>query len=460
MQSKEKNINWTPFSSIQSFYQSERETPKPIINKGEGIYLWDTNGKKYIDASSGPVATNLGHRNQKIIKASHEQMQKVAYASRFFFDNEANIKLASLISSAAGPGFERVFFVSGGSEATETAIKLARQYAVKIGQSSRWKVISRNPSYHGATLGAVAVSGDFSSENLFGAMTATMPKISAPFSYRVPTSHTVESYALACAQELEDKIIAEGPDTILAFIVEPIGGLATGALISPETYYQRIREICTKYGVLLIHDEVMSGVCRNGLFLTSHHWKNTTPDIVTLAKGLAAGYNPLGAVLTSKKLVDTLVSSGGGFMHGFTYSANPLSCAIGYAAVKETLDNNLGQNAQDRGKELTSALKELQKKHRLIGDVRGKGLLMAIEIVQDPDTKTSFPAEVNAISQLVKLAMNEGLLLYSRRTAEGKYGEWLMLAPPLITTSEQIKEIVYLLDKTLTLFDKKLNTFQ
>ncbi len=437
---------------VQLFYQNPNEARRPLIDKGEGIYLWDTSGKRYIDASSGPIAVNLGHGNTRVMEAAIRQMEKVSYASRFFFENESNIKLANLITEHAGPGLERAFFVSGGSEANESALKLARQYAVASGQESRWKVISRNPSYHGATLGAVAISGDMISERMYKPMLQAMPKVSAPFTFRLPMGHSVESYAKACADELEEVILREGAESVLAFILEPVGGLATGALVSDQAYYEHIRKICTQYGVLLIYDEVMSGVGRTGAFLAAHHWENAAPDMVTLAKGLASGYTPLGAVLASREMVDTIANAGG-FMHGYTYSSNPLSCAVGMAAVSEMLENKLDENARVMGARMYNRLLEVQKRRRLLGDIRGKGLLMAIEIVSDPEKKAIFPADFQAIPKLVALAMERGLLLYARRTAGGKFGEWLMLAPPLIVNAEQVDNIIDILDETLRVFE-------
>ena len=408
-----------------------------------------------MDASSGPIAVNIGHGNQRVMQAAMRQMEKVSYASRLFFENDANAQLADLIAQHAGPGLERAFFVSGGSEATEAAMKLARQHAVVRGESSRWKVISRNPSYHGSTLGAVGVSGDFVSEGMYGVMTRIMPKAPAPFSYRIPDGQTAETYAMACANELENIIEQEGPQTVLAFIMEPVGGLATGALVSTEAYCRRVREICTRHGVLLIFDEVMSGVGRTGTFLTSHQFQNVQPDLVTLAKGLASGYTPLGAVLASRSMVEE-ISSTGGFMHGHTYSSNPLSCAIGVATMQETIDNDLPHNSAVMGEYLREKLLALQTRHEVIGDVRGKGLLMALEIVSDKASKTVFPGGINAISTIVNLAMQRGLLLYSRRTAQGRYGEWLMVAPPLIVTREEIDLITDLIDDTLTAFANQL----
>lgn len=441
---------------VQVFYQKATDARRPTVLRGDGIYLWDDAGKKYIDGSSGPIAVNIGHGNRRVAEAARQQMEQVAYASRFFFENEPNALLADLVTEYAGVGHERAFFVSGGSEATETALKLARQYAVVNGQPGRWKVLSRDPSYHGSTLGAVAVSGDPVSERMYGQMCRVMPKIPAPFSYRVPAGHGAESYAAQCADQLEEAILREGPETVLAFIMEPVGGLATGALVSTPEYCRRVREICSKHGVLLIFDEVMSGVGRCGSFLTSHQL-NVQPDLVTLAKGLASGYTPLGAVLAPAAMVDQ-ISSVGGFMHGYTYSSNPLSCAIGLAAVRETVERRLDQNAVAMGERLRTRLLEVQRRRRVLGDVRGKGLLMAVEIVTDQESTGIFPASVNAIGRILDLARERGLLLYARRTAGGIHGEWLMVAPPLIINADQVDTIADLLDDTLNAFEATLRS--
>lgn len=440
---------------MQLFFMKRSTPRRPTVERGDGIYLWDTRGKRYIDASSGPIAANIGHANARVIEASDRQIRKVAYASRVFFENEANIALADIVTELAGPGFERAFFVSGGSEANESAMKMARQYAIVQGQSSRWKVLSRNPSYHGSTLGTIAISGDPVSESNFGPMTRLMPKVPAPFTYRLPEGETASSYAEDCASELEATILREGAASVLAFIMEPVGGLATGALVAPHLYYRRVREICDRHGVLLIFDEVMSGAGRTGEFLAAHHWPDSKPDIVTLAKGLAAGYAPLGAVLASRQLVDVLAQSGG-FMHGFTYGSNPLSCAIGHAVLAETVERGLIPNAALMGIRLRDRLLEVQSGSRVMGDIRGKGLLMAIEIVSDRASKATFPAEAKAIEKIVALGMERGLLLYSRRTANGLYGEWLMVAPPLIVDAGQIDEIAALIGETLRAFEAQL----
>lgn len=440
---------------VQLFFLKNGLPRRPMVDRGEGIYLWDTAGRRYIDASSGPIAANIGHANARVIAASDRQIRSVAYASRVFFENQANIDLADSVARLAGPGLERAFFVSGGSEANESAMKLARQYAITQGQATRWKVLSRNPSYHGSTLGTIAISGDPVSEANFGPMTRLMPKVPAPFTYRLPEGHTPQSYADQCADALESTIEREGPETVLAFILEPVGGLATGALVAPDNYYARVREICSRHGVLLIFDEVMSGAGRTGEFLAAQHWPDARPDIVTLAKGLGAGYTPLGAVLASRAMVDALAEAGG-FMHGFTYGSNPLSCAIGHAVVAETVERGLIPNAAAMGARLRERLLDLQKDSRVMGDIRGKGLLMAIEIVADRQTKAILPAQSMAIQRIVALGMERGLLLYSRRTANGLFGEWLMVAPPLIIDAQQIDTIAALIGETLQAFEAQL----
>jgi len=440
---------------VQLFYQGKDAIRRPIVARAEGIYMWDTDGRRYIDASSGPVVSNIGHGNPRVLAAMIEQAQKVAFASRTVFENEPNAKLADLITGLAGPGLERAYFVSGGSEATETAIKMARQYAVVKGEARRWKVIGRDPGYHGATLGAASVTGDPQAEKTFAPLMPVMPKVPAPFTYRLPPNHDADSYARACAGALEDTIWREGAETVLAFIMEPVGGLATGALVAPDHYYRAVREICDRHGVLLIYDEVMSGAGRTGSFLAAAHWPDGRPDLVTLAKGIAAGYTPMGAVLAPAEMVETIAESGG-FLHGHTYASNPLSCAIGHAVVSEMLALDLMANAERMGAMLRARLEALKATCSILGDVRGKGLLLAIEIVANRETKVILPAKLKAVYRIIELGIERGLLLYSRRTADGKYGEWLMITPPLIVTAAQVDEIAGLIAETLQAYEGEL----
>lgn len=441
--------------AIQVFYQKKGARRRPTVARAEGIYMWDTEGRRYIDASSGPVVSNIGHGNPRVLEAMIEQARRVAFASRAVFENEPNGKLADLVTKLAGPGLDRAFFVSGGSEATEAAIKLARQYAVVKGESARWKVIGREPGYHGASLGALAATGDPEAERTFGALVKAMPKAPTPFTYRLPANHDALSYARHCAGALEEIIRREGPETVLAFIMEPVGGLATGALVAPDPYYRAVREICSRHGILLIYDEVMSGAGRTGRFLAADHWPAARPDLVTLAKGIAAGYTPMGAVLAPDRMVEAVAESGG-FLHGHTYAANPLSCAVGLAVVSEMLDRNLMANAEKMGALLRARLEALKATCAVLGDVRGKGLLMAIEIVADQETKALLPAERQAVYRIIELGIERGLLLYSRRTANGKYGEWLMVSPPLIVSEGEIDEIARLVGETLGAYEAEL----
>ena len=446
-----------PYGEPVQVFLAPRGTPRlPRISHGEGIYFWDTEGNRYIDVSSGPVANNLGSGNPRVLEAMRTQAERAAFAFPGQFESEANEALADLLTGLAGTGLERAFFVSGGSEAVESSIKLARQYALAINQSERWKVISRTPSYHGGTLGALTLTSDRHMQDVFGPMLRDMPKVPAPLTYRIPDNHTVESYARHCAAGLEEKIVSEGPDTVLAFIMEPIGGLATGAMVPEPIYVNEVRRICDKYGVLLIHDEVMSGAGRTGTFLASDHWPGARADIVVLAKGIAAGYTPMGAILASDRIVST-VAGAGGFMNGFTYFSNPLSCAVGHAVLTEVVQRDLIANAAARGTELVASLEALKGQSRILGDVRGSGLLLAMELVADQESKARLPLELNAPALFQKLARANGLAVYCRRTSYGDFGDWLMIAPPLIVTADQVDEIVDGLATTLRDFETQMD---
>jgi adenosylmethionine-8-amino-7-oxononanoate aminotransferase len=417
--------------------------------------MWDTNGKKYFDASSGPVATNLGHANPSVLEAMRIQSEKVCFASYSVFENEPNKTLAKNLVKLAGPNFDQAFIVSGGSEAIESAFKLAKQYAVAIGEPKRSKILSREVSYHGSTLGAFAASGDPETHAAFGSMAKLMPKVKTPFSYRVPQNYDIDSFARECVRDLEATIIKEGPESILAFIVESVGGLATGALVAPDFYYTAIRDICSKYGVLLIYDDVMAGAGRTGTFLSAQHWPEANPDLVVLAKGISAGYTPLGAVLAPNKIVKEVVKSGG-FLHGHTYVANPLSCAVANAVVTEMIDADLIKNASIIGKYLKDQLKELANKTQIIGDVRGKGLLLAIELVKNKKTKEILSSDARAVYRLLEIGIEEGILFYTRKTSGGIYGEWIMVTPALTITKNQVDELIELLTRSIINLENEL----
>lgn len=444
---------------VQVFAAPPGTPAKPQIARAMGIEMWDTAGNRYLDASSGPVACNLGYGNRRVLDALQNQAEAAAFANVSHFESKANRDFAERLAEAAGPGYERVFVVSGGSEANEAALKLARQIALSRGEATRWKVISRQPSYHGGTLGALAVTGDPAAHAMFGPMIQMMPKVPTPATYRVPTGHDVESWALHCAQVLEDTIVAEGADSVLAFIQEPVGGVATGALVAHAAYMRRVREICDKFGVLLIHDEVMSGGGRTGAFLSHEHWPDCRADLIVMAKGIGAGYLPLGLVLAPRDLVEK-VAMGGGFLHGHTALGNPLSCAVGLAVLEETLERGLIERAALLGATLKTRIEEMAARYPIIGDVRGKGLLMAVEFVEDRDDKRPFPIESSVPAIVSRIAMQNGLILYNRRTNGGRDGDWVMVSPPLVTTDGELDEICDRLEKTFAQAEGELSSLR
>ena len=437
---------------IQTFYIGNKKMP--IVERGKGVYLYDEEGNRYFDASSGPITCNIGHANPKVLEAIKNQSEKVCFASHAFFENKPNRELAKSLVDLTGKNYDQAFFVSGGSEAIEASFKLARQYALVSGQAKKHKIIARAPSYHGSTMGAFSASDDIEMKENFQSLTKIAIKVPAPLSYRVPDNFDVLSYARFCLDELERTIIEEDPEEVLAFILEPVGGLSTGALVAPDFYYKNVREICDKYGVLLIYDEVMSGAGRTGTFLAADHWEGSDPDLVILAKGLCAGYSPLGALLAPNKIVEPVVLSGG-FLHGHTYASNPLSCAIANAVLSEVVENNLVENARVVGDYLKKGLENLASQLSIIGDVRGRGLLLAVEVVQDTTTKSMFNEDQRAIYRISELGIKNGILLYTRKTSKGENGEWLMVAPPLISTTAHCDEFLSKLYDTLKDFEKE-----
>lgn len=437
------------------FYSPENKGDLPTIVRAKGIYMWDDCGRRMIDVSSGPIISNIGHGDVRVGNAMARQVEQLDFAYSRVARHQWNTDLANCIATLAGAPYERVCFASGGSEAMEVAIRFARQYAYAKGQKQRTKLISLMPSYHGATLATTGLSGDVSTQEVFADMAEFSEKISAPFTYRLPKGCSDEKFANRTADELEQKIHDLGPENVLAFVVEPIGGVATGANVPPDIFFRRIRDICTHNGVLLIFDEVMCGAGRTGKFLAARHWPDALPDIVVLAKGIGAGYTPLGAMLAPAKMVDELASITG-FNYSFTYNANPVSCAAGLAVLEIVEKENLVQNAEIQGNYLITALRTLATQTRLIGDIRGKGLLLAVELVKDKDTKQLLPVDVNATTRIRDLGRKHGLMIYSRRTNSGKYGEWFMVSPPMTITTDEIDEIISRLKSLLEDFESEL----
>lgn len=437
------------------FYQSK--SPRPMLDRAEGIYMWDVNGKRYIDGSSGSMVSNIGHSNPAVLAAMRAQMEKSTFGYRLHFQTEASEALAAKVAGLAPQGMNKIFFVSGGSEAVESTLKLARQYVLTQGQSQRFKVISRYPSYHGSTLGALAITGYAPMTAPFDPMMQRMPKVAAPRAYLDGLDADDPATGLHYANMLEAKILEEGPETVLAFIVEPVGGASTGALVPPAGYMQRIREICTHYGVLLIHDEVMTGGGRTGRFFGAEHW-DVVPDLISISKGFGGGYVPLGAMIARDDIVEA-VMAGGGFIHGFTYAGNPLACAAGLAVVEQIETLDLTGNAARMGELLAVRLKGLMQRYPLIGDVRGKGLLTAFELMADRGSKAPLPADLNAHARLVDIAYDNGLIIYSRRTRGGTSGDHFLVCPPMIVDEAQLDDITERLDRSLARYMAEIPQF-
>jgi adenosylmethionine-8-amino-7-oxononanoate aminotransferase len=421
--------------------------PRPTVDHAAGIYLWDSQGRRYIDGSSGAVNVNIGHGNQAVIDAMKRQMDRVSFAYTIHFENEPALTLGRELAQRLPAGLDRIYFVSGGSEAVEASLKLARQWAVATDQPQRWKIIGRMPSYHGITIGSLGVTGDEVLTPAFTPIGKSMPLVPAPLVHRDKDNLSLEERGLRYADMLEDKIIEEGADSVLAFIVEPIGGAATAALVPPDSYFARIREICDRHGILLIHDEVMTGIGRTGRFLGGDHW-NCRPDIVVLSKGLSSGYAPLGAIAATEAIVGPVLAMGG-FLHGHTYGGNPVATAAGLAVLGEIDRLGLTENAAAMGKALKGELQTLTKRFPFMADVRGKGLLLGAELYADAIAKTPLPRGHNANLRLIDLAFERGLIIYSRRVRGGPESDNFMVCPPLIVTREQIGEVVDVLSDSL-----------
>jgi len=417
--------------------------------------MWDKQGKRYIDGSSGAMVSNIGHSNPEVLAAMRDQMDKSTFGYRLHFEVEVAEKLAEKTAKQCSADLNKVFFVSGGSEAVESTIKLARQYMLAIGESQRYKVISRFPSYHGSTLGALALTGYTPMTAPFDPMMRSMPKIPAPRAYLDGLDLNDSATGIFYANMLEQKIIEEGPETVMAFIIEPVGGASTGALVPPAGYMKRVREICNHYGVLLIHDEVMCGAGRTGKFWGADHW-SIIPDILATSKGFAAGYAPLGAMVAKDDIVDAVMNASG-FIHGYTYAGNPLACSAGLAVLRVIEKQKLVENAANMGALLKSKLQALMSQYDFIGDVRGEGLLLAFECVVNRKTMKPLPKTFAAFDRLVEIAYQNGLIIYSRRTRGGYEGDHFLICPPMIIDEAQVDELVQLLDMSLQQFSKELS---
>ncbi len=426
-----------------------RSTP-PVAVRAEGIYIYDADGKQYLDGSGGAAVTCLGHADPDVTAAIKAQADQLAFAHTGFLSSQPAEALADLLVKHAPQGIDRVYLVSGGSEAVEAAMKLARQYFVEIGQPSRTKFISRRQSYHGNTLGALGTGGNMWRRAPFDPVMVSASHIGPCFAYRFQDdSESAFDYGQRAANELEAEILRLGPENVIGFLAEPVVGATAGAVPAVEGYFSRIREICDAYGVLLILDEVMCGMGRTGKLFASEH-DGVSPDIVTIAKGLGGGYQPIGAMLCSGQIYDAVAGGSGFFQHGHTYLGHPIACAAALAVVTKLTDGGMTARSAEMGDALNAALHSALGQHPHVGDIRGRGLFRGIELVADRETKAPFDPHLGIAAKFKKAAFANGLICYPMSgTIDGQNGDHVLIAPPFIIDESQIGELVGKLSDTL-----------
>lgn len=429
----------------------------PVIDYGKGVYLFDKSGKKYFDASSGAVTANIGHGVPEIIEAMHQQAKKVSFVYRSQFSSEAAEQLAAKIAMETIGDLNWSFFVNSGSEATETAMKIAIQYWQEKKIMTKTKVLSRWVSYHGITLGALSMSGHPGRRERFTPILEDLPVVHPPYCYRCPFGKTAPECSYLCAQELETAINRIGANKIAAFIAEPVIGAAGGAISPPSDYYKVIKDICERNEILFIADEVMTGFGRTGKMLACEHW-DIIPDIVALGKGMGAGYTPIAATLVSDRIMEPILAGSKLIMSGHTLSANPQSCAISLAVLEYLEKHRIIAEVESKGIYLRNKLEKLKNRYSFIGDVRGKGLLLGLEFVQDQASKRPFPRKLQVTKSLISIAQNNSLLIYPASAGlDGIHGDAIIIAPPLTITKREIDEMVQLLTASLAEFEEKLH---
>ncbi|MFD2251701.1 hypothetical protein FHS82_002493 [Pseudochelatococcus lubricantis] len=419
----------------------------PVAVRGEGCYLIDATGKRYLDGSGGAAVSCLGHSDPDVRAALHAQLDQLAFAHTGFFTSVPAETLADTLVASAPAGIERVYLVSGGSEAVEAAIKLARQYFMEIGETGRHRVIARRQSYHGNTLGALAAGGNEWRRAQFAPLLIETSHIAPCYEYRDRRpEETVEAYGLRAADELEAEILRLGPETVMAFIAEPVVGATSGAVPAVPGYLKRIREICDRYGVLLILDEVMCGMGRTG-YLFACEEDGVAPDMITVAKGLGAGYQPIGALLVQGRIYDAIAAGSGFFQHGHTYMGHAMAAAAANAVLGAISGRALLPRVRTQGAKLQAALEAALGQHPNVGDIRGRGLFRGVEIVRDRETKEPFDTALGVNKKIKALAFEAGLICYPMGgTIDGRRGDHVLLAPPFIIEDAQIGELVDKLD--------------
>ena len=430
-------------------HRNLRHTP-PVAVSAQGILVRDSQGKTYMDASGGAAVSSLGHGHVDVLTAMHRQIDRNAYAHTAFFTTDVAEELAERLVAGAPDGIASVYFVSGGSEAMETAMKLARQYFIEAGQPQRTRFIARRQSYHGNTLGALAVSGNEWRRKPFAPLLIDVPRVAPCYEYRDRAAdQSVEDYTSMLMRELDDKINEVGAHQVIGFVAEPVVGATGGAVPPTPGYFQAVRALCDKYGILFIADEVMCGMGRTGTMYAIEQ-DGVAPDLITIAKGLGAGYQPIGAVLAQKKIVEQLRSGSGLFQHGHTYIGHPVAAAAALAVQKVIERDDLLAVVRQRGAAFRRMLTQVFGQHEHVGDIRGRGLLLALELVHDRATKTPFDPARKLHAAIKTEAMQRGLMVYPMGgTVDGLNGDHVLLAPPFIATEADLREIVSRLEDAI-----------
>jgi len=430
-------------------HRSLRQTP-PVAVAASGVTVRDSSGKTYIDASGGAAVSSLGHAHPHVIAAMHRQIDACAYAHTAFFTTEAAEELAARLVSKAPAGIDAVYLVSGGSEAMETALKLARQYFVESGQPGRSVFIARRQSYHGNTLGALAVGGNEWRRKPFAPLLMDVPRVAPCYEYRDRGAHqTLDDYTAGLLDELETAILKAGPDKVIAFVAEPVVGATGGAIPPTPGYFRGVRDICDRHGILFIADEVMCGMGRTGTMFAIEQ-DGVAPDIIAVAKGLGAGYQPIGAVLAQGAIVERLRRGSGSFLHGHTYIGHPVAAAAALAVQEVIERDGLLQQVQRRGATLRRMLGDVFGQHQHVGDIRGRGLFVGIELVRDRASKEPFAPQRRLHAAIKNEAMARGLMVYPMGgTIDGQRGDHILLAPPFIVSASDLSEIVARLAEAL-----------
>jgi adenosylmethionine-8-amino-7-oxononanoate aminotransferase len=429
------------------FFRSAGQV-NPVIDHALGIHCYDSDGKRYIDGMGGVGVVSIGHGVPEIIEATVRQMEQVSFAHPFHWKNRPHMELTQRIADFSPRGMTKVFMCSGGSEATESALKLAHQYHVERGKPTKYKVISRWSSYHGNTLGALSMTGMPSRRDIFAPLLKDLPHIAACNCYHCPFGQQYPGCDLMCAHDLETAITREGPDNIAAFIAEPIVGAAGGALTAPPGYFEAIRAICDRHDILMIVDEVITGFGRTGRNFGIQHW-DAIPDIICTGKGLSSGYSPLGAMIVAERVFEPF-RTGRGFAHGYTFGGNPLSCAVGCAVLKYIEDHQLVDHVARLGEHFFAQAQAQLSDLDMVGEIRGKGFFMGIEFVADKATRKPFAAAANVAGRIGDAAFTNGLITGAGKgSIDGVLGDHLNLAPPFICQEEDLEEIVDILKASI-----------